>query len=255
MIVELFGPPGAGKSTFARALAARLRELGHCAELIPSARPREEQASLASASSLERLAASIGGVASLRVIRAAAQAMDATIGANSRENGDAAAALLAKAFHPKDFLRSIRLRQYAHRLMRRWDYASKKNGVVIFDQAYVQLLVSYVLLSRQVGDEEIEKLIDVLPKADLLIKVDEDAAVIEQRLRDREREQSYIERFLELGLQTNLESIDVVFRLERLLRRRGVETCDGSSLDGMFLQRMAKAASAIVEENRGRTVS
>src|ERR1700688_2647775 len=41
MIIELFGPPGAGKTTFARALAARLREHGHTVDLILSCRPAE----------------------------------------------------------------------------------------------------------------------------------------------------------------------------------------------------------------------
>ena len=39
MIVELFGPPGAGKTTFARTLAAHLRERGHTVDLILSHRP------------------------------------------------------------------------------------------------------------------------------------------------------------------------------------------------------------------------
>ena len=43
MIIELFGPPGAGKTTFARALTARLRERGHLAELKLSSRPTERQ--------------------------------------------------------------------------------------------------------------------------------------------------------------------------------------------------------------------
>ncbi len=41
MIIELFGPPGAGKTTFARALTDRLRESGHLAELRLSYRPTE----------------------------------------------------------------------------------------------------------------------------------------------------------------------------------------------------------------------
>src|SRR5258708_14393465 len=41
MIIELFGPPGAGKTTFARALAERLREHGHTVDLILSHRPAE----------------------------------------------------------------------------------------------------------------------------------------------------------------------------------------------------------------------
>ena len=41
MIIELFGPPAAGKTTFARTLATRLRDLGHPVELMLSYRPSE----------------------------------------------------------------------------------------------------------------------------------------------------------------------------------------------------------------------
>jgi hypothetical protein len=41
MIVELFGPPGAGKTTLAGAIAARLRERGCGVELVLSHRPSE----------------------------------------------------------------------------------------------------------------------------------------------------------------------------------------------------------------------
>ena len=44
MIVEFFGPPGAGKTTFAQALAARLREGGQKVDVHLSARPGEDRA-------------------------------------------------------------------------------------------------------------------------------------------------------------------------------------------------------------------
>src|SRR5260370_7256151 len=50
MIIELFGPPGVGKTTFAHALTNGLREGGHVVELTLSYRPAERPSSLDSCS-------------------------------------------------------------------------------------------------------------------------------------------------------------------------------------------------------------
>jgi RecA/RadA recombinase len=42
VIIEFFGPPGAGKTTFSHSLAARLRDAGYTVEVHLSARPGEE---------------------------------------------------------------------------------------------------------------------------------------------------------------------------------------------------------------------
>src|SRR5262249_9181678 len=48
MIIELFGPPGAGKTTLAHTLTARLRECGTLTELKLSHRPTEPPSALGS---------------------------------------------------------------------------------------------------------------------------------------------------------------------------------------------------------------
>ena len=42
MIIEAFGPPGAGKTTFSRALAQRLRQRGYTVDLILFPRLKSE---------------------------------------------------------------------------------------------------------------------------------------------------------------------------------------------------------------------
>ena len=42
MIVELFGPPGVGKTTFASALTAFLRQRGQAVDSLMSYRPAEQ---------------------------------------------------------------------------------------------------------------------------------------------------------------------------------------------------------------------
>jgi hypothetical protein len=231
MIVELFGPPAVGKTTFAHALAARRRESGQNLEVLVSSRPAE------------RLPASVPPIrhgcnwsnpALQRLSRPVVEAV-ALLQQRSDERTHAAVKLL-KILPPRNIVWSIRLRQYIWRLSRAWDRASGVSHVVLFDQAFVQVLCSLALLGSGADEAQLARALDDAPKSDLFIRLDAPAIVLENRLRDRANHQGAIERMLELDLKTNLASTPIIDKLDKLLRQRGHKVIHVLSLDRQSLR-------------------
>jgi broad-specificity NMP kinase len=229
MIVELFGPPGAGKTTFARALAARLRERGHTTDLVLSQRPAERSPhEIRSASDL-----STQQITSMirRLTRPFAEILMMARHPLASSHDVGTALNLIKILPPSSTLWSFRLTQYVSRLSRSWFQASSSAHIVLFDQAFVQAVCSLALLCGVADELLISHALHIIPQSDLLVRLDATDEILEARLRDRQRLESRFDRLLEFDLTTNLRSLAVVDCLHDLLRKGGRQIMTATSLD------------------------
>lgn len=244
MIIELFGPPGVGKTTFSRALAARLKECGAAAELILSYRPAERLASLDLFATPPAQA-----VVARRLARPVVEMLALARHPFANVQDFISAVSLVRKLPPRTFLSAVREVQYIARLSNSWHRASHPTNIAVFDQGYVQAVYSLALLSGTTDEALLADALESAPRPDLLIRLEASLEVLRARLHRRKCLQSAIERLFELKVQADPEAMAITERLNSVLSKRGQPVTCIASLDKCSLdQGVERAARQIMRE-------
>ena len=242
MIVEVFGPAGAGKTTFAHALRERLSANGHTARVVLSYQPGMEVSSLDPG----------GAIAAIRrVARAIIATLVIVARPIARKTELSLAFGLVGALPPTNIIWFIRLAQYVLRLCQCWSLWSGAEDIIIFDQAFIQAICTLALNSSSASDARLERALSLVPKADLIIRLNAPQEMLKSRLRDRLRREAFAERFFEAQLEKNLAGLRVFDRVHFLLERSGISTISLSSPDvTSFCRGLDRAEEEITHAKR-----
>lgn len=215
LVVEIFGPAAAGKTTLAHALHRALEAAGCRSKLVASARPAERVGHGSGPEHavrrtligpLSRAAKVFGAIAELR-------------------SQDVVGAQLLALLPPRTPLWRLRQRRYLARLDRALAADRSSAGVLILDQGYLSALCALAAMSgrAQAADTAgiLVRGLDLMPAADLVVWVETPRAALEERLSDRLARQTPLERLFELDLPTTMEQARLADVVCGLLRARG----------------------------------
>ena len=232
MIVELFGPPCAGKTTFACALVDRLRAKDQAARLWLSHRPAEKRRLLGEDKRR------ISDVSSFleRMLRPTGEVIVATSHSIANAGNVSLAPPFLKIFPVEGVFQRAKRWQYIVRLCHSWQAAQRGEAITVFDQGFVQLICSLALATGQFDDLTLTRALAVVPQSDLAIGLEAPSELLNLRLEDRARTQGPLERKLESRFSAAIGSVELIQRLRELLRRSGRRVVTASSLDASSLQ-------------------
>lgn len=232
MIIEIFGPPGAGKTTFSRALAQRLRQRGYMVDLVLL--PRLKSDFLSRGGFLPTL---LRGIHSIFV----------TIAILSRPISNAPGLRLARELlrlmPPESPAWWIRVSQYIVRFSCEWNDRHKLDHITLFDQGFVQAVCTLALFSRA-DQKTIAQAISMRRRPDLLIRFDAPKELLEQRLLQRSSQKTLLEKWLDPDVRTFLKMKAVTDCVGSLLETEDGRMISVNSLDPNLM----RGALDLVEE-------
>lgn len=223
MIVEFFGPPGAGKTTLARMLMMRLNAHGYDTALWHSSRPTE----LVPLRGPDRLTRQLAPIRRMR--RSVAETLSIVGHPLANAEEIALANRMLKTLPPRGILTRLREAQYICRMAQAWYGATRLGRITIFDQGLVQELCSLVILSGSAEVAPLITLLDSVPLAQLSVLVNVSPTLLKRRALDRLSRLQLIERFFERGDRPDF--VPVAHRLRDLLVSTGHPVLCANSVD------------------------
>lgn len=123
------------------------------------------------------------------------------------------------------------MRQYLVRLSAAWRKAENSDRITIFDQGYVQAVLSILLARERASEEDVMTMLSVAPGSDLAIRVDAPISEIEGRLKLREKALGRVGRLFESKLGEPIDHARAADWLQSGLRRTGRTVLRISSAD------------------------
>lgn len=243
MIIELFGPPGSGKTTFAHALAIQLHNRGYRARVALSYKPSKR-----------------AGIFDIGIFLFISKIMSAVLSTSkilisAWGTKDISISLsIVRLVPPKSRIWRARIWQYILQLSRYWGKAEASSDIIIFDQGYVQSIGSLATFNGCTDKAALAQALSMVPKADFTIRVVVPYAVVESRLRQRMEHEPPAERIFEADLDTNMRSFGVFGVINDILTDSGrdvisVEFQDGHSTSKSVLQVEERIISTILPRN------
>lgn len=210
MIIEFFGPPASGKTTFAHALAGRLRDRGYIARVILCYQPRnngEGWDSFGVFSVIIRISSAI--VSIISILLSYFRAKDEITITNK----------LIGLVPPESIMWRVRMWQYIIRLSSCWKQARKSTDITIFDQGFVQVVGSLAMFNGAADDTLIAQALHFAPHADFAVRIVVPRDVVETRLRARMKCEPAAERLFEVDVAGNMNSFRVFDNIGDVLSR------------------------------------
>lgn len=227
MIVELFGPAGSGKTTFAHALQRRLQAQGYVAKVVLSYQPGVHSTPF-----------DPGGLwyAFQRVVRAILRT--ATFAFRPLNNADELrlTVKLVRILTPRNPILADKVQPLHPCPISGLAVFGRRSEIVIFDQGFIQAVCSLSLFSGVADTASLATVLDLIPTSDLAISVDAAEPLLSKRLKDRLFHQSYMERLFEADSKTNLQSIPIIRRVKGLLLGKERSTLSIDMSDERSLQ-------------------
>ena len=199
MIIELFGPPGAGKTTFTRALCQELAERGITAKTVNGYRLIEYG---------EIIDEDLAGRHSIRrIFRKIATSGPILLTPLPRDSVEAQ--LLAKV-PPRSRTWLWRMKVDIALLFEAWREAQRSQGCFIFEEGRLQSLSALLLLARTPDMDAVRDCLAILPRPDMLVQLDAPPEALHQRLVNRHARQSFLEVLLfEMNVDRSLKQADL----------------------------------------------